>query len=230
MNEQLLAAFSAIWLGILTSVSPCPLATNIAAISFIAKGVEKPRSVLLSGVFYTFGRTVAYTALGVLLVYSLFSAPYISNFLQTYMNKILGPLLILVGMFLVGLLEMRWPGGGVPGGMETRVERMGLWGAGLLGIVFALAFCPVSAALFFGALLPLAVRNGSGILLPSLYGIGTALPVVIFAVVIAVSAHSLGKAYAGATIIARWAKPITGAVFILVGVYLTLIYIFHLSF
>ncbi len=229
MSEYVFAGISAIWLGILTSVSPCPLATNIAAISFIAKGVEKPRHVLLSGVFYTLGRTVAYTALGVLLVYSLFSAPYISNFLQTYMNKILGPLLILVGMFLIGLLEMRWPAGSIAGHMETRVEGMGLWGAGLLGMVFALAFCPVSAALFFGALLPLAVRNSSGILLPSLYGIGTALPVVVFAVVIAVSAHSLGKAYAGVTLAARWAKPITGAVFILVGVYLTLVYIFNLA-
>lgn len=229
MNEYLLAGLSAVWLGVLTSVSPCPLATNIAAISFIAKRVERPRYVLLSGAFYTIGRTIAYVALGVLLVYGLFSAPYLSNFLQTYMNKILGPILILVGMFLVGLIEMKWPGGSIAGNMEGKVDRMGFWGAGVLGIVFALSFCPVSAALFFGTLLPLAVQNNSSLLFPSLYGIGTAVPVVIFAVVIAVSAHSLGKAYAKVTLIERWARRITGIIFIIVGVYLSLIYIFSLS-
>jgi threonine/homoserine/homoserine lactone efflux protein len=228
MNEFILAGFSAVWLGILTSVSPCPLATNIAAISFIAKRVERPRYVLLSGVFYTIGRTIAYVALGALLVYSLISAPYLSNFLQTYMNKMLGPLLILVGMFLVGLIELKWPGGNIAGNMEGKVDRLGFWGAGVLGIVFALSFCPLSAALFFGTLLPLAVQNHSGILFPSLYGIGTAVPVVIFAIVIAVSAHSLGKAYAKVTMIERWARRITGVIFIIVGIYLSLIYIFHL--
>jgi cytochrome c-type biogenesis protein len=228
MNEFILAGFSAVWLGILTSVSPCPLATNIAAISFIAKRVERPRYVLLSGAFYTIGRTIAYVALGAILVYSLISAPYLSNFLQTYMNKILGPLLILVGMFLLGLIELKWPGANIAGNMEGKVDRMGVWGAGVLGIVFALSFCPLSAALYFGTLLPLAVQHHSGILFPSLYGIGTAVPVVIFAIIIAVSAHSLGKAYAKVTMIERWARRITGIIFIVVGIYLSLIYIFHL--
>ena len=88
------------WLGILTSISPCPLATNIAAISYIARRVDSPRHVLASGALYTLGRTISYVALGVLLVYSLVSAPVVSHVLQKYIGKIIGPLLVIVGMFL----------------------------------------------------------------------------------------------------------------------------------
>lgn len=229
MGEHAFPIMTALWLGILTSVSPCPLATNIAAISYIAKGLESPRFVLSSGVLYTLGRTVAYVVLGVLLVESLQSAPYISHFLQKYMNKILGPLLVVVGMFLVELVPIAWSGKGAASKFGHRVAKMGPWGAGLLGILFALSFCPVSAALFFGTLLPLAVQNDSSAVLPLLYGIGTALPVVGFAVVIAVSARSLGKAYASVAVIERWARRVTGVVFIAVGVYLTLSHVFGIS-
>ncbi len=226
MGDHILPGMTALWLGILTSVSPCPLATNIAAISYIAKGIEKPRHVFLSGALYALGRTVTYVALGVLLAYGLHSAPYLSNFLQKYMNKILGPLLIVVGMFLLELIPMSWPAPGMGSKVGPRMARMGLWGAGLLGIVFALSFCPVSAALFFGSLLPLAVQNNSSVLLPSLYGIGTAAPVVGFAIVIAVGARSLGKAYSGVALIGRWARRVTGVIFIGVGGYLALVYVF----
>ena len=226
MGDYFLPGATALWLGILTSVSPCPLATNIAAISYVAKGIERPLHVFLSGALYTLGRTVTYVVLAVLLAYGLQSAPYISNLLQKYMNKILGPLLVLVGMFLLDLIRVNWPGSGLGDRLGRRVARMGSWGAGLLGIVFALSFCPVSAALFFGSLLPLAVQNNSSVLLPSLYGVGTAAPVVGFAAVIAVSARSLGKAYSGVALVERWARRITGAIFIGVGVYLTLVYVF----
>jgi len=229
MGEYVLAVGTALWLGILTSVSPCPLATNIAAISYIAKGIEKPRYVLLSGALYTLGRVVTYVALGVLLVYSLHSAPFISNFLQKYMNKILGPLLVVVGMFLLELVRISWPNSGAGSKYGERIARMGPWGSGLLGLVFALSFCPVSAALFFGALVPLAVRNNSGVFMPLLYGIGTAVPVVAFAIVIAVSTRSVGKAYSSVTVIDRWARRVTGVIFIGVGVYLTLIYVFGVN-
>lgn len=229
MAEYALTVGTALWLGILTSVSPCPLATNIAAISYIARGIEKPRVVLLSGVLYTLGRVMTYVGLGVLVVYSLHSAPFISNFLQKYMNKILGPLLVVLGMFLLGLVQARWPGSG--GGVKygERIAKFGPWGAALLGLLFALSFCPVSAALFFGALVPLAVQSNSGVFMPSLYGIGTAIPVVAFATLIAVSTRSVGKAYSSITLIDRWARRATGVIFIGVGIYLTLVYIFGLS-
>ncbi|UCH83536.1 MAG: sulfite exporter TauE/SafE family protein [Candidatus Latescibacterota bacterium] len=222
MAELFVVAGSAFWLGLLTSVSPCPLATNIAAISYIAREVNQPRRVLFSGVLYTAGRTIAYVGLAVVLVVSLLSAPHVSHILQKYMNKILGPLLILVGMMLLNWINLGWSGSGPGDRFQRRVGSMGMWGAGFMGIGFALSFCPISAALYFGSLLPLALQHNSKILVPALYGIGTALPVVVFAVIIAWSAGSLGKAFSGVTQVERWARVVTGVVFIVVGIYLTL--------
>lgn len=228
MGELFIAAASAVWLGILTSISPCPLATNIAAISFVARDVDNPRRVLVSGFLYTAGRTAAYVSLAILLVTSLLSAPHVSHLLQKYMNKILGPLLIIIGMFLLDLLRIGWTGTAPAEGLKKRAGKMGMWGAGLLGIGFALSFCPISAALYFGSLLPLALESNSKIILPSLYGIGTALPVVAFAVIIAWSANSLGRVFNEISRIERWARSITGIVFIGVGIYMTLDTIFGL--
>jgi cytochrome c-type biogenesis protein len=227
MADYLFAVLSALWLGILTSVSPCPLATNIAAISFVGRRVGQPGRVVAGGALYTLGRSVTYVVLGTALVFGLLSAPYISNFLQVYMNKVLGPVLIVVGMFLLGLLQSRWGGPGVAAGVEHQARKAGLWGAFPLGIGFALAFCPVSAALFFGSLIPLAVRSRSPVLLPTIYGMGTALPVVVFAIVIAFGAHSLGRLFDQVTRIERWARLITGVIFVGAGIYLSLVYIFE---
>jgi cytochrome c-type biogenesis protein len=226
MDDFFLISVSALWLGILTSISPCPLATNIAAISYVAREVSDPRRVLISGVLYTAGRTIAYVGLAVILVTSLLSAPHVSHILQKYMNKILGPLMILVGMFLLNLIRFGWYGSGPGDGFQQRAGRMGIWGAGLLGIGFALSFCPISAALYFGSLLPLTLQHNSKFILPSLYGIGTALPVVVFAIIIAWSANSLGRAYASITRVERWARIVTGVVFVGVGIYFTLDNIF----
>jgi len=189
------AVLSALWFGVLTSISPCPLATNITAISFVGRRTGSARGVLLSGLLYTLGRALVYTAIGVLLVTSLLSAPAVSLTLQTWMNKILGPILILVGMVMLGLLRFSLRGRGMSDGLQQRVERWGLFGALALGGLFALSFCPVSATLFFGSLLPLAVKHQSGVLLPFVYGIGTALPVVIFAFILAFGARWLGKVF-----------------------------------
>jgi cytochrome c-type biogenesis protein len=227
MSSLPLAALSALWFGILTSVSPCPLATNITAISFVSRRTGSPRGVLLSGLLYTLGRALVYTAIGVLLVLSLLSAPTVSLTLQTWMNKLLGPLLILVGVMLLGLLRISFRGRGVNERLQRRVERWGLLGALGLGALFALSFCPVSATLFFGSLLPLAVKHGSGVLLPFIYGIGTAIPVVIFAIVLAFGARWLGKVFERVTQMERWMRAATGVVFIGVGIYMSLVYVYR---
>lgn len=228
MNEFFVGAGTAVWLGILTSISPCPLATNIAAISYIGKRIDSPRSVLSSGLLYTLGRALVYVLLGVMLVQSLLSAPQVSHWLQKYMMKILGPLLVLVGMVLLGLIRGGMTSSGVPDAARERADRMGIWGAGFLGVVFALAFCPVSAALFFGSLVPLAVRSGSGILQPALYGVGTALPVVAFSILLASGAGYLGSVFGHVTRFELWARRITGIIFIGIGIYFALEYIFRL--
>jgi cytochrome c-type biogenesis protein len=229
MVELILPLASAFWLGVLTSISPCPLATNIVAISFVSRRVESPRSVLFSGVLYTAGRAATYVLLGMLLVASLLSAPFISHVLQKYMNAALGPLLILVGMVLLELISFNM-GGGLNTTMQKRVEAMGLWGAVFLGVIFALSFCPTSAALFFGSLLPLAVNRQSGILLPAVYGLATGLPVLIFAVLLGFGANKLARAYDGIVAFERWARRITGITFIVVGFYYSLTRIFRISF
>jgi len=223
-----LAALSALWFGILTSISPCPLATNITAISFVGRKTGSPAGVLLSGLLYTVGRALVYTAIGMLLVMSLLSAPTVSMTLQTWMNKLLGPILILVGMVMLGLLRLTFRGRGMSERLQQRVEGWGLLGALALGALFALSFCPVSATLFFGSLLPLAVKHGSGILLPFIYGIGTAIPVVIFAIVLAFGARWLGKLFERVTQVEKWMRIVTGIVFIGVGIYMSLVHVYRI--
>jgi len=229
MDPFLLAAASACWLGILTSISPCPLATNIAAISYIGKRVGTPGKVFLSGILYTLGRMLTYLILGVLIVAGMLSIPDLAYFLQKYMNTFLGPILILVGAFLLGLIRLNFSGSGISERIQNRADRYGIWGAGLLGFLFALSFCPISAALFFGSLIPLAVQYESEFLMPTIYGIGTALPVFAFAVLIALGTHSIGRAFNKLTQIELWARRITGVIFVVVGFYYLLVYVFHVD-
>ncbi len=229
MDSYLIAVGSAVWLGILTSISPCPLATNIAAITYIGKGVGSPRKVLLAGILYTLGRTVTYLVLGILIVASVLAIPDVAMFLQQNMNKFLGPILVLVGMFLLGLIQFSFSTGGIGSQLQAKVERYGMWGAAILGLLFALSFCPLSAALFFGSLIPLAVERESSVVMPTVYGIGTALPVIVFAFVIAVSARFVGVMFNKLRTFEKWARRITGIVFIAVGIYYTLIHIFGVT-
>jgi len=226
MVAFLFGVASAFWLGVLTSISPCPLATNIAAISFIGKRVSNPRYVVWTGVLYTVGRMLAYVVVAALLVGSLLSRPTVSHLLQKYMNRLLGPILILVGMFLLELLRLNLSGRGVSEGVQKRAETWGLWGSLLLGVVFALSFCPISAALFFGSLFTLALKHESPFLLPSAYGLGTGLPVFVFAGLVATGAKSIGTVFNKLTAFEWWARRITGSIFILVGVYYCLVFIF----
>ncbi len=221
---------SAIWLGILTSISPCPLATNIAAISFIGRRVGRTKHILLSGLLYVAGRTVAYVILGTVLLAGLGATGEISRFLQKYLNELLGPVLILVGMVLLRLIgttaSLNFAGSRV----QDRAARGGPWWAFVLGLLFALSFCPISAGLFFGGLIPLSAKAGSWLLLPSLFGVGTALPVVVFAFLIALAAQHVGKAFNRLTQIERWVRVVTGVLFILAGIYFCLTHIYGLSF
>lgn len=226
MAEWTAGLVTAIWLGILTSISPCPLATNIAAISFVGKRVGSPRAVFGAGMLYTLGRMVTYLLLGGLIVASLLETSTTSLWLQRNMNRLLGPVLILVGMILLEMIRLPIGRGSIAARLQSRAESQGVWGAGFLGIVFALTFCPVSAALFFGSLIPLATGAGSAFALPLAYGFGTALPVFLFALLLAYGARSVARNYERLKALDRWSRRITGVVFIAIGIYLALRYIF----
>jgi len=226
VDSWLLAIGSAVWLGVLTSVSPCPLATNVVAITYLGRRVDRPRHVVISGLLYTLGRTVTYVLLGILIISGLLAIPELSLFLQENINKVLGPALLLIGLILLGVIPVRISGPGLGESFQKRMEKLGFWGAAVMGIAFALSFCPVSAALFFGSLIPLSLERESSLLMPSLYGIGTAIPVVIFAIAIGLGAGFVGKMFNALTAFERWARRITGVAAAASGVYLTLIYWF----
>ena len=226
---MILALLSALWLGILTSISPCPLATNIAAISFIGKNITSPYKTVLAGFIYTLGRVLSYVLLGAIIVTGLLSVPSIANFLQHYINLILGPVLIIVGLILLEIVKIDFSAGLGGCGLHEKVKEWGGVGALLLGIIFAMSFCPISAALFFGSLLSMSVEHNSKVLYPFVYGIGTGLPVMLFAIIIAFSFNSLGKAYNCLVKFEFWMRKITGIIFVLAGVYFIATHIFGFS-
>ena len=249
MVTYLLYAVAALYLGVLTSISPCPLASNIAAISYIGRKVEDSRRVIIAGLLYTLGRCLLYVVLAALLTTTALSIPAVSTFLMKYMHLALGPILLLLGMFLVGLITITTGGTMMSQRMQKRVDAMGIWGALLLGILFAVSFCPTSVTWFFGLLalvmgsqseaittvlaqigitLPEASLPGGTVVLPLIYGVGTALPVLLVAFLLAYSAQSVGKAYNALAKVEWWARMITGWVFVLVGVYFSLEFCFEI--
>ncbi len=217
--------FTAFILGLMTAISPCPLAANITAIGYISKDIESRRKVFMNGLVYTLGRAISYTTIGVLLFFGAGQFE-ISGFFQEWGEKLLGPLLIAIGLFMLGILKIKIPGiDFLTGKMENRSNR-GFWGVLLLGVVFALAFCPYSGVLYFGMLIPMTVSSASGLYLPLIFAIATGIPVIIFAWIIAFSIGSIGNVYNKLKAFETWFRRITAILFIAVGVY----YIFTIYF
>ena len=228
MTEFIISAGTAVWLGILTSISPCPLATNIAAISYISRNVHKTFLSILTGLFYAFGRTLVYVVLGCILISGAQSVPSISMFLQQKMKIFMGGFLIIIGIILLDVIKFVFSGTSISLDMQKKLAKGGLWGAFLLGVVFALSFCPVSAALFFGSTFGLAMQHESRFIIPFLYGIGTAAPVVGFAIVVTYSAHAVGNIFHKIISYEKWARKISGIVFIGAGIYMVLTVNLHI--
>ncbi len=195
---------------------------NPLVLAQLNPSVTQTWKTIVSSLLYTFGRVLAYTVLGAMVVASLLSAPGLAVWLQKYLNLFLGPLLILVGMVLLGLIELPISSGQGMQKMREKFEKLGMVGAGLLGLLFALSFCPVSAALFFGSLIPLAVKNDSSVLLPALYGIGTGVPVLVFAILLVFGKQSFSTFFKKVTSAETWLRGITGSSILIVGIYITI--------
>lgn len=213
---------TALWLGILTSISPCPLATNVAAMGFIGRRTDSARGALWIGVLYTLGRALAYAGLGMLLVNGLLAIPTVSHWLQTNMIRLLGPVLIVTALFLMGWISLGHSGGNFTVWAQRRATAMGTSAAFFLGVMFALAFCPASAALFFGSLISVSIEANSGFWLPLVYGIGTGVPVLIFGVVLAFAAGQIGRVFDRVAVVERWMRRLTGVLFLVIGLYFLL--------
>lgn len=218
----LIASFG---LGLATAVAPCPMATNIAAISYLGRKVGSAKAVFLTGLLYTVGRSLAYFLLAILIVTGLAALPGISVVLQTYGHMLLGPFLVLVGMLLLGLISIPLPLVAA-GKTQSLADSAGIWGGLLLGVIFALAFCPTSAA-YFGTVIAIAQGGQTpAAVLSLLFGIGTGLPVVLFAAIVAFSAQSLGKAFQVMTVVDQVIRTVGGTIFIAVGLYFIIKHLF----
>lgn len=212
---------TAFLLGLLTAISPCPLATNIAAIGFIGRDIESRRVVFRNGLLYTLGRIMAYTVLGVILIAVLKEGASIfgiQKFMARYGEIAVGPALLLIGLLMLFGDRLNFPSFGFKGGGE-RWTRHGGWGALLLGVLFALAFCPTSGMFYFGILVPMSATATAGYLFPVLFAVATALPVLIVAWVLAFSAHRIGEVYGKIQTIRKWMNVVAGIMFFVIGVY-----------
>lgn len=206
---------SSLFLGILTSISPCPLATNITAVSFVAKNISGPKMVFLNGIIYTLGRTTVYMLLAGLIMFGISSAPMLSTGLQKYGVYVQIPLLILIGLLLLDILKFNFKGFSLGQQYRKQISDLGLLGTFFLGCLFALMLCPVSAALFFGNLL----QENTNPFSIFLYGIGTGLPVLLFSFAIAFCVNKVAGLYNKITKAEVVVRKITGIIFILAGVY-----------
>ena len=219
---------TAFLLGLLTSISPCPLATNIAAIGFIGKNIENRRRIFFNGLLYTLGRAVAYTALGIVLLMVLQSGSSlfgIQKFVGKYGEMLLGPALLLVGVFMLVGDRLNLPKFGFNGNGEG-LARHGGAGAFLLGMLFAMAFCPTSGVFYFGMLIPMAATATAGWLLPLVFAIATALPVLVVAWILAFSVGQIGSFYGKMHNIQNWLNRNVGGVFTAIGIYYCIIFYF----
>jgi len=225
MSNSSFPILTAFVLGLMTAISPCPLATNITAIGFISKDVEHQKKVFKNGLVYTLGRAISYTLLAVIIFIGADQFK-ISGWFQQYGEKILGPLLIIIGLFMLDILKIRFPG---MSGLTKRFQENGTnsyWEVLLLGIVFALAFCPYSGVLYFGMLIPMTISSASGLYLPIIFAIATGIPVIIFAWLLAYTVSGVGKLYNSLKIFEIWFRRIISVIFIGIGIYYVIIIYF----
>ncbi|KXT41257.1 aromatic aminobenezylarsenical efflux permease ArsG family transporter [Bacteroides intestinalis] len=226
LDNTSIPAITAFILGILTAISPCPLATNITAIGFIGKDIENHHRIFINGLLYTLGRIITYTILGVILIpilregASMFS---VQKAVSKYGEMLIAPLLIVIGIYMLDIIKLNLPKINFSGNNLKRKTK-GSWGALFLGILFSLAFCPTSGIFYFGMLIPMSAAETGGYLLPVVYAIATGLPVILVAWVLAYSVAGLGKLYNRIQVFEKWFRKVVAILFIAVGIYYAVMY------
>jgi cytochrome c-type biogenesis protein len=218
LDNSTMPWLTALLLGLMTAISPCPLATNITAVGFISRDIENRNRVFINGLLYTLGRAITYTIIA-LVIYVGADQLKFGGFFQRYGEKIVGPLLLIIGLFMLDIVKIKFSGFNR---LTSRMQEKKKWGyldAVLLGLVFALAFCPYSGVLYFGMLVPLTIASASGLYLPIVYAIATGIPVIIFAWIIAYTISSIGGVYKKLKSFELWFRRIIAVLFIGVGIY-----------
>ena len=217
--------FAAFGLGLLTAISPCPLATNITATAYIAKTITSKRKILLSGLLYTLGRMFTYTTLGALIYFGA-SKFQVAKLFQGNAEKFIGPVMVLIGLIMLDIIQLNFlSNGNLTQTLSDKFKDKGILGSFLLGLVFALAFCPYSGALFFAMLIPMTLSASAGLVLPVVFSIGTGLPVIFFAYVIAFSMGKMGGYFKAIQKVEKVMRIGAGVTFLLTGLYYLNIYL-----
>jgi len=217
---------SALILGVITAISPCPLATNIAALAYVSRRAKERRYAVITGALYTLGRIFSYSIIGVLIIVAGLEIPGVATFLQDFGEQILGPLLIVVGVIMLSINRMPFSlGGGKLSSIGEKMADWGMIGGFLLGALFALAFCPYSAVIFFGVLIPLALKSSGGVTLPAVYAIGTGLPVLVFGALLSLSVARVSTWLNAVTRAEKIIRVVVSIIFIGVGTYLVVLWI-----
>lgn len=223
-NSEQLPIITAFVLGLMTAISPCPLATNITATAYISKSITNQKKVFLSGLVYSLGRAFSYTTLGLVLFFGA-SKFEIALFFNQNGERFLGPLLIVIGLTMLNVIRIKFLSKvNITENIAQRLKNKGLLGSFLIGVIFALAFCPYSAVLFFGMLIPITISSIDGLYLPIVFAFGTGLPVILFTYLIAFAASKVGIFYSKIAQIERIMRLIAGIIFIITGVYYILIF------
>nr|WP_319398620.1 aromatic aminobenezylarsenical efflux permease ArsG family transporter [uncultured Carboxylicivirga sp.] len=213
--------WSALLLGLMTAISPCPLASNITAIGFISKDIENRNKVFINGLVYTLGRVFSYSLLAAVLVLGADQIK-IAGVFQQYGEKILGPALIIIGLVMLGVINLKlWGVGGLTSRFQNKKEHSYL-DAFLLGVLFALTFCPYSGVLFFGMLIPLTIDSSAGMILPPVFAMATGIPVVIFAWLLAYTVSGVGSLYNKIKSFEVWFRRVVAVAFVGIGIYYTI--------
>jgi len=217
---------AALFLGLLTAISPCPMATNIAAIAYVSRRVTDRRYAVMTAALYTLGRMISYSVLGILIIVAGLEIPGIASFLQDFGEQILGPLLIVVGLIMLNIDRLSFSlGGGKLSSIGGKVADRGMVGGLLLGVLFALAFCPYSAVLFFGVLIPLALKTTGGVTLPAVFAIGTGLPVLVFGMLLSIGVSRVSTWLNVLTRAEKIIRVIVSIIFIGIGIYYVVLWI-----
>lgn len=218
VSQSEIPILTAFVLGLMTAISPCPLATNISAIGFISRDIEDRKKVFVNGLIYTLGRVISYTGLALILFLGANQID-VSLIFQGWGEKILGPLLILIGLFMLDIIKIKVPDlFGITNKIGEK-SKGSYWSTLLLGILFALAFCPYSGVLYFGMLIPITITSPNGLYLPVLYAIATGIPVIIFAWLLAFAMNNVGKLYNSIKTFECWFRRIVAILFMMVGLY-----------
>jgi len=220
MGTSNIPTIAAFFIGLMMAISPCPLATNITAIAYVSRKIGGNWNTLITGFVYTLGRMLTYVSLSSLIVYIGVNVQTISLLLQSYGEKILGPLLIFVGLVMLNVIKFpSLKGSSRLEIVKETLSEKGHIGSFFLGSIFALAFCPFSAVLFFGMLIPLALTYSDGLIIPSVFSFATGLPVIILSFVLVHSVSRIGTIMHKIRLFEKYARYIVACVFVLIGLY-----------